>query len=112
MHSAPIGDTFLSSTDLPSEATIREGVKSGTSKLNAARHGASGNGRRRRARAYTFTGKDGKEGKGGEGGEVTVRKGFRTILRMLSKAQLKNAHGDEGPANAGSPGESARMSAV
>lgn len=88
MHSLPIGDTFLSSVDLPSEATIREGVASGTSKLNAARQGSADERRRRRARAYTFTGKDGKDGKGGE-----VRKGFKTILRMLSKAQVKPVEG-------------------
>ena len=60
------GDTFLSSVDLPSEATIREGVASGTERLHAARQ--RGAARHRRARAYTFTGKDGKdkEGKGGK----------------------------------------------
>ena len=84
---------FLSSVDLPSEATIREGVATGSSRLFAARQGSStssGGARQRRARAYTFTGRDSKDGSSRDGkGESEVRKGFRTIMKMLSKAHIK-----------------------
>lgn len=99
----PTSDTFLSSVELPSETAIRAGVATGSIRLNAAR-GDSGSSypKQRRARAYTFTGrgsqdKEGKEGKAGE-----VRKGFRTIMKMLSKAHLK---GDASEVDVGTEGE-------
>ena len=92
-----MGDTFLSSVDLPSEEAIREGVATGSIKL-------SGGPRKRRARAYTFTGRDNKDGKDTKGnGEV--RKGFRTIMKMLSKAHIKGEGVDAGVSvGGGDPG--------
>lgn len=82
-----MADTFLSRSDLPSEAAIREGVATGSSKLNAFK--GAGKKRGRRERSYTFGGqrdvKDGKDNKGGE-----VRRGFRTLMKMLSKSQIKD----------------------
>lgn len=101
MLTPPMGDTFLSSVDLPSEAAIRAGVATGAGKRSAARSQSADGKRRRRARAYTFAGaKDGKEreGKGGGGGGGEVRRGFRTILKMLSKAHLANGAGSGGGA--------------
>ncbi|EKM53088.1 uncharacterized protein PHACADRAFT_210808 [Phanerochaete carnosa HHB-10118-sp] len=95
----PMGDTFLSSVELPSETAIRAGVASGSGRLRGARGDAEGKkgAGRRRARAYTFTGRDSRdrdrrdEGRDaserGAGGEV--RKGLRTIMKMLSKAHLR-----------------------
>lgn len=92
-----MADTFLTYSDLPSEAAIREGVATGSIKLNAFK--GAGKKRGRRERAYTFGGqrdtKDGKDNKGGE-----VRRGFRTLMKMLSKSQMK----DTGAASADAAG--------
>ncbi|GJE93999.1 hypothetical protein PsYK624_101670 [Phanerochaete sordida] len=93
----PMGDTFLSSVELPSEHAIRAGVASSSGRRRAGEAKAGG---RRRARAYTFTGRDSRErgapegagqgqGRDARGGGGEVRRGLRTIMRMLSRAHLR-----------------------
>ena len=93
LDTAPMGDTFLSSVELPSETAIREGVASGSVRLKAAR-GEPGKSdpARRRARSYTFTARDNRDkDRENRDAKGDFRKGFRTtIMKMLSKAHLRN----------------------
>ncbi|KAI0084943.1 hypothetical protein BDY19DRAFT_466740 [Irpex rosettiformis] len=86
--SPPMNETFLSSVDLPSEAVIRQSILSGFIKMNNRKGAEPGKGKRRgRERSSTFTGQRSAPGKDSKGGEV--KKGFRSIIRMLSKSQLR-----------------------
>ncbi len=82
-------DTFLSSVNLPSEAVIRQSILSGFIKMNSRKGAEADKGKRRgRERSSTFTSQRNVPGKENKGGEV--RKGFRSIIRMLSKPQLRS----------------------
>ncbi|KAI0695252.1 hypothetical protein BC835DRAFT_965073 [Cytidiella melzeri] len=107
-RSPPMGDTFLTSVDLPSEAVIRQSVLRGGFLRTKGAEGEKGGKRRGgRERSATLTSQQntrgGKDGKGAGGGEV--RKGFRTLLRMLSKPQLRTGGGEEGVQSLAQGGE-------
>ncbi|KAI0339260.1 hypothetical protein BDW22DRAFT_1431862 [Trametopsis cervina] len=94
VRSPPMGDTFLTRVDLPSEAAIRQSVLSGILRMNSRKSPEGEKKKRGRERSSTFTGQRnvaGKDGKTAGGGEV--RKGFRTLMKMLSKTQLRTAEG-------------------
>lgn len=93
VRSPPLNDTFLSSVGLPSEAVIRQSILSGFIKMNSRRSAEPDKSKRRgRERSSTFTGqRDTAPGKDGKAGEM--RRGFRTLMRMLSKPQLRGGEG-------------------
>lgn len=81
--------------DLPSDEAIRRSVLWGFKRTKGKKGTDTENHKKRgRERSSTFTGQKpdvSKERKGGE-----VKKGLRTIMRMLSKPQLR---GEGAPAN-------------
>ena len=98
-----MGDTFLTSMHLPSEDAVKadmERMKAAQARANeaASAAGKASERRGRRERANTFTGS--RSGHGKDKGGSEGKRGWRTLVKMLSKPQLRS-HGSNG--QSGSP---------
>ncbi|THH01015.1 hypothetical protein EW026_g1615 [Hermanssonia centrifuga] len=101
VRNPPMGHTFLTRVDLPSEDTIRQGVAVSKAVMASNQRGRK---RKGRERAYTFTGHREGSGKDSKGGSE-MKKGWRSIVRMLSKPHLGgDTHGNGNP-KGDKPGE-------
>lgn len=96
MQSPPMGETFLTNTYLPSEDAIKAGVAHGLGKA-VAKVGAGV--MKKRERANTFTASRATPGSGSGSGPakgVEVKRGWRSIVKMLSKPQLRGGGSSSG----------------